>query len=466
MKKCRECYVIHLTVIDLSHTCLSTGNKLTSCELPGTIAETVRGLLSRNCRYAIDMDESSSSSSLLYEDMVLSVTKFIKPEDQYCAISSLLLKSKAYHETVQEITKVRDFKKKSRRGGCSCCGNDSASRSHGDTWKNPELCARLLPFQSIPVVSLPLTAYGKPYIPDLQHFRRRKNRLLWRRKQPEWNRDILSISHQFPFVASGKFQLNFTGEESPQKFQQCAAMATSTTVIGLDIAVWDPMKAVSTTREDDSLQYFQSSFSDIEWDGICSLSCNSNHRMKEFHIRWSMKEAYTKSLGFGMALNFGSFELLPSILENAKDFRFEYTNDLSKFRWLQDLQQLSKTEAKGASSSRFDHRLIRVRHIKPNLRWDGSDQNQRTEFWNFWFLPLFQTTSREKDVSIHTDVEKSETSLSATQSFALACICTGDSDLKKAARHTSSDARVQVENLLFNDLVCWHSRQQTYETFR
>jgi len=377
----------------------------------------------------------------------------------------VLLKSKAYHETVQEIAKMRDFKNKSRRGVCSCCGNDSASRPHGgDAWKNPKECARLLPSQSIPVVLLPLTAYGKPYIPDLRHFRRRKNRLLWRRKQPEWNRNILSISHQFPFVASGKFHFNLTGKESPQKFQQCAAMATSTTVIGLDIAVWDPMTAVST-REDDLLQYFQSSFSDIEWNGIFSLLCNSNLRMKEFHIRWSMKEAYTKSLGFGMSLNFGSFELLPSILDNANDFRFEHTNDLSKFSWLHDLQQFSKTEAKEASSSRFDHRLIRVRHIKPNLRWDGSDENQRTEFWNFWFLPLLQKSNREQDTSIYTEVEKTEISVSAYQSFALACICTGDSDLKKAARTTSSDARVQVENLLFDDLVCWHSKRRTYETF-
>ena len=89
------------------------------------------------------------------EQISKTVTRFVKPEDRYLALGSLLLKSRAYHQT----SRVR---------------NDSENIKDDDKSK---------PF---PVTELPRTEYRKPYIPiDGEH---------------KIRHHVMSVSHQFPYV--------------------------------------------------------------------------------------------------------------------------------------------------------------------------------------------------------------------------------------------------------------------------
>lgn len=501
-------HVVYLTIIDLSNDYSSSCSAFPSeNSKSGIIEDTLRGVLKNyRCSHEILLpmtDPSSRSSSFVSskkvptssnptkEDIVRSVTKFIKLEDQYCALCSLLLKSKAYHDTMQEVSDMTSFLNDNTSWKdkltllcsccCCCCETDSVVSSAFDT-NNKENYHAITSssIQPYPVVSLPLTEYGKPYIPEPNAMRDFRRSRIWNRQQPIWNKHILSISHQFPFVASVKLQLNSsaTGDESynavpyKQKRRRLVAVSTSTAVVGLDIAVWNPSvpSAVGDglTSEVDALQYFRSSFSDIEWDSIYSsphiagMPC----RMKEFHIRWSMKEAYTKSLGFGMALNFGSFEMLPTLdgyQNNPYYDNLEHRNAIRKFSWLHDLWRIPPNIDDEEASKNLSHRVVHIRHITPNLRWNGRNLRNQIETWNFWFLPL-GTHLTEQTASVGVEERKREAKDSLPP-FSLACICTGESNLEKSARNQNNETKIQVRTMLFKDLVCWHSRQRTYQTF-
>jgi len=103
-----------------------------------------------------------------------------------------------------------------------------------------------------------------------------------------------------------------------------------------------------------------------------------------------MKEAYTKSLGLGIALSFGSFEMLPIIDGFQHDpclDTFEVTSVISKFSWLHDLWPAPGT-AHEILSKHLCYSRVSIRHIAPNLRWDGRHLRNQMESWNFRFLPL------------------------------------------------------------------------------
>ncbi len=141
-----------------------------------------------------------------------------------------------------------------------------------------------------PIVVLPRTEAGKPYIPSIQN--------------SEIPQQVFSISHQYPFVGLGSIVHRYPGNSVDN--QKIAALLQ----LGLDIVMFDGHKQTIHLYESkvEFLQVFQQSFTPWEWDCITGTPIESDARIKEFFIRWSMKESYTKAIGTGMSTAFSSFE--------------------------------------------------------------------------------------------------------------------------------------------------------------
>ena len=120
------------------------------------------------------------------------------------------------------------------------------------------------------LVDFPRTEYNKPYIP------------------PQYI--SFSVSHQWPFVG-----LVYDPD--------------GTRKVGFDIVVFDPPneKLYQSTLE--FVQVFQDQFAPCEWTAIMeTYSAQGNDALlREFYLRWAVKEAYTKALGLGMYVDFSSF---------------------------------------------------------------------------------------------------------------------------------------------------------------
>jgi phosphopantetheine--protein transferase-like protein len=189
------------------------------------------------------------------------VLRFLQPKDKYAAFASALLKSKAFHHSIQKATPT----------------------STG--------------FNGRKVVDLPRTEHKKPYIPVSKKIR---SELDYGGNEEDMY--PISISHQHPFVGIAQLDMDTNcGMEAP-------------ILVGMDIVVFDDYNRQCYSNQEEFLDVFRDSFTDREWSLIQAQSVG---RLQEFYIRWSMKEAYTKALGVGMGLDFSSFDLLlPGDIDN------------------------------------------------------------------------------------------------------------------------------------------------------
>lgn len=165
------------------------------------------------------------------------VNRFIRVQDKYLHLLSVLIKSREFHLAYPN-------------------GRDADYH--------------------LPVIDLPKSSQGKPFIPTS----------LGQPSEHEFN-----VSHQHPFVGIAR------------------AKGIS---IGLDIVTFDEINHRLYTDERDFVNTFQSNFANSEWDSIV----RSKAMLKEFYLQWAIKEAYTKSLGLGMAVEFKSFVTMLDDVEN------------------------------------------------------------------------------------------------------------------------------------------------------
>ena len=256
--------------------------------------------------------------------------RFVKEVDRLCALTSLLLKSKAYHEyrrNVKEIT--ADL-----QGGLGVdLDVDEDEFKVKTDSKEVEVEMRLLP-----VVDLPRTKYGKPYLPAIEEFSTRKC-AQDRNVDKNNDRDLMmlmlqspciSLSHHGHTVALATMQIDQDSCLNMMKNRDPKLMSTSISgerekgdekadigiMMGLDLVVVDPNPRGGFST---FLSCFESCFTQNEWQCLINTGdvgtefrSNGSDRMlqcSEFYCRWALKEAYIKALGFGMSLDMGSFEM-------------------------------------------------------------------------------------------------------------------------------------------------------------
>jgi phosphopantetheinyl transferase len=125
----------------------------------------------------------------------------------------------------------------------------------------------------LPITRLPRNARGKPFLPP-------------------GNQQIkFNISHQYPFIGLSLYDVeNYADME-----------------IGLDIVTFDDYLK-QRIPVDEFLRYYCNSFTPFEWIRICYGSETS--RIRNFYIRWAIKESISKAKGIGLAMDFASFQVL------------------------------------------------------------------------------------------------------------------------------------------------------------
>lgn len=216
------------------------------------ILSTSRSLLQSFKRFGVNSSRQVEEEK---EKIVKSVARFLKVNDRYTALTSLLLKSYLYHTLTVESLSAKESEIVERR--------NKIKR----------------------VTTLPKTEKGRPFMPSI---------------------DIsFSISHQYPFVGMA-YMKDKSAERIPREHEH--------PLIGLDIVMFTSYRDTQHLYNgvEEFIEVFRDSFSPNEWNEIESIDCpnkevETNPRLIEFFLRWSVKEAYTKALGLGMSLDFKSF---------------------------------------------------------------------------------------------------------------------------------------------------------------
>jgi phosphopantetheine--protein transferase-like protein len=172
-----------------------------------------------------------------------------------------------------------------------------------------------------PVVELPRTEYRKPYIPlpnnwrkDTKHSKENDDLLNSVKEEDIFS---LSVSHQFPYVGLAK--IRHEGNENVFAIGNTAIRSTiPPPIVGLDIVVFEKFNARIFSSEEEFLEVFRDQFTPNEWKNdienprlgtITTTPSSTSMQMREFYVRWAIKEAYTKAIGVGMGLAFSSFEI-------------------------------------------------------------------------------------------------------------------------------------------------------------
>ncbi len=243
------------------------------------------------------------------------ILRYVKLNDRWIQLTSLLMKSQLYHSSVINSNVI---------------------------------CEGI--FSKKPLILLPRTQAGKPYIPFDE---KNKN-----------SAPLFNISHQYPFVG-----LAYTNDPVYKDSEYSLSL-------GLDIVVFDAYKETMHLYSSlgDFLDVFRQSFTPWEWTCIQDASLekdnarNNDKRIEEFFIRWAIKEAYTKALGAGMSTNFSSFE---TRLRGADETNTE-------------CEVFSATILKGHDFTCF----------RGEINFSGD----KKELWNFIFKPLSKYNEGREEI--------------------------------------------------------------------
>ena len=367
-----------------------------------------------------EKDPPKNVSNSLWEEQCRSILQYIKPRDQYMALLSLLLKSRAFFQTVGDETESVGAASETLR----------------------------------PIVVLPRTRYNQPFIPPRLSSSFGSTDAV----PPEQNVAVpFSISHQYPMV--GMVQ------------QVSSSFDATSRYCGLDIVMFDPYNDSLYSNTMDFIAVFQDLFSPKEWN--CILECSPTEKdetptshgtssddllLREFYIRWSMKEAYTKAFGMGMNFNFASFETVRIIPEKSIHVNDSNRHSIrSVYQWIntsRNFELQSRVSLCAIGTVTQVSNAAPTNHTSPVLhRPDAED------FW-FFFYPFHE---RSTSTSVTTNeaalADSKQAEIHASDGIiGCACICVGPRISMNCASVDSNAAipSIQVEWTSLQELVAFH----------
>ena len=390
--------MITLSIIRLDHSIAEI--KTMS---PGIDIETLsREIFERlTCRPASKDSATSSWNSFarrnkysfgLQQKLVKSILRYRKEEDRWTALSSVLLKSLAFHRHI-----------------------------------NPNMSASIdILDQKLPVVELPRTKYNRPFLPQLVS-EETYTRITG--DQVEESQDsAMNLSHQYPYICMVQKQVD---DHSSAQLQNH--------LIGCDLINFE-LPCFSPTVKD-FLKSFVGCFTTPEWKAINNDSQSTPHNddklLKEFYLRWSMKEAYTKALGLGMNIDFDSFEtrLIGFDTDSSDNGGLWNSHDGIWNSIISNMQDIDCVDQIGRQFSCVGQ-VSRTRGSK-----------REGEYWVFTFIPLGEEKTVDK---------------SQPPNAGCICICEGPwNDEADATTASKSKDRIILENMTLTELIQSHGMEIT-----
>jgi len=333
---------------------------------------------------------SSANANAAAAKVVDDVAKYVKWQDRYAAAASTLFKSRAYYDYYCfEASSSEGLDEGDGDGNCK----DQKERRQGRIRR--------------PIVRLPRTRHNKPYIPSPSY----EPSVLRQRHSPSncCAYAPISVSHHYPYVGIARS----AKKRSLAKPSLLAITTTTPAVsVGTDIVVFELPNSRLYPTTFEFVETFRDSFSGREWEDLTAAATTQRRRgdgvgaddessssstslllLREFYLRWAVKEAYTKALGLGLGYDFSSFDVVFLAQDDGVSHEASDINKCTSSLWERFLQQQSKsgsfegTTAAAAAATFIPARVVRI----------GEADNHGNSVWFFAFQPLLDCCDSTTD---------------------------------------------------------------------
>jgi phosphopantetheinyl transferase len=325
------------------------------------------------------------------------VFKFVQVKDRYMSLVSLLLKSRAYHQSTTR---------------CYSC--DSAT-------VGPTSAARGGPRKAL--VVLPRTPHGKPYLPTPTS--NDADRVAFQSLLLPFN-----VSHQYPVVGIAHLGLCSRGISSSSDI-----VFGSKLQIGFDVVMFDPYPARLYQSAVEFVEAFRDKLTCAEWEHLMGMASNGTELLREFFLHWAIKEAYTKAIGVGLGYDFSSLCVTLTEIDRSNG---------------------SKGSSKSAGMSYGDYFASFVNSGSTPTLVPATVHlltEKRTEMWRVALHPIF---CRETNRALQ-DHSRPRTLADVAGCF---CVFVGGGDVKSDAKLADVQPELEVDWLDLDDLVHFHTMQK------
>lgn len=344
----------------------------------------------------------------LKETLIKSIMRYVKEPDRWTAFSSLLLKSIAFHRHI-DPNMTTDIEEK-----------------------------------KLSVIDLPRTKFNRPYIPQSVADKTSSRRVAG--EEVEESRDaVMNVSHQYPFICMIQKQVTDNNSSAQLPYH----------MIGCDLVIFEARVNKYNPTIPDFLESFEGCFTPSEWQVISndasSLPRSDDNLLKEFYLRWAIKEAYTKALGLGLNIDLGSFEtrLIGHDVDSTDIKRIWKPHDDSIWDTITaDMQKSNNPNGQREHQFSFVGQVIRTREPKASTPSDVVQKGPKLEgeLWVFTFIPL-----------VEDGVVKNSIQSDNTASSGCVCICRGPfNDNDEADAASSKQHHIVIENLTLLELIQLH----------
>ena len=426
---------VELTLLDVAER---VGNDKEATELKKSLKDEIwksacssESLLTNNSSSSspsrrLSKTKQQQQESVAVVDLPAKIWRFLQVRDKYLATASALFKSQAFHDVYNErVMNELGFSNSSKTSN-----NSPASKLRPKRINN----------NVKPVVDLPRTHYRKPYIPLPSKWKTNDASVV-----QEDDIFSLSVSHQFPFCGLARIVQQHdrcqNKDDDVPHIRYHLEHESLFPIVGLDIVVFDPINKKLYANEDEFLESFQDMFSPDDWThGIVdNPECYSPQlRMREFYVRWAMKEAYTKAIGVGMGLAFHSFEI--HLQET-----YEEDGEISSVGSSASIyKRIQRAHDNAAASNNNQHTIVGF------LGTVVFANEKEAEYFYFCFVPLSTTKSAASDLS------SSEEGVTASLN-GCACVCVGSSpDFETPDDDKGWKSLLKITTTSLEDLVQSH----------
>lgn len=346
---------------------------------------------------------------LLKQTLVKNVMRYVRDPDRWIAFTSLLLKSIAFYRYANPTSMSIPVDEETK----------------------------------LPVVDLPRTKLNRPYLPRIMTDKacsRRIEEVVDEEEVEESTDSMMSITHQYPYACMIQKQ-----DES------------SFPLIGCDVVIFDAHLNKHTPTISEFLKVFVGSFTPLEWQSIStsenSLPRSDDDTLQEFYLRWAMKEAHTKALGYGMNVDFDSFETrLIGLDVDGVDQKSAFKPHDGIWESITADMNMSNSQHDGQVHHQVSFVTRITRKRKQNVVILEGD------FWVFTFIPLVERSGLAGEKTI-------ESENTATRNGCVV-VCRGPFHDIENATTSSNEHHIVLENLTLMDLIQFHGMKAVMQKYK